>query len=257
MKRYAIMIFSAALALLAAGAGAAQAAEEILSRMDANASFRSIRYSARMEITIGGETRVKTMRAVAEGSAKAFIEFTNPEDRGVRYLKLDKSLWMFFPKERDTVKISGHLLKEGMMGSDLSYEDALESADYKARYTASLVGREELEGRPCFVVRLDAKPVAAGASAAGASAAPYERRVMWIDEERYVSLKEEMYARSGKLLKVSRSLEVGKVGKRWFATRVELESKLRRNTRTVFSLGELEMDAAVDPRQFTMGALTK
>ena len=61
------------------------------------------------------------------------MEFTNPEDRGTRYLKRDKNLWIYFPKEQDTVKISGHLLKEGMMGSDVSYEDALESSDYQAK----------------------------------------------------------------------------------------------------------------------------
>ena len=48
---------------------------------------------------------------------ESFVEFTNPEDKGVRYLKTDKNLWMYFPVEQETVKISGHLLKEGMMGS--------------------------------------------------------------------------------------------------------------------------------------------
>ena len=253
MKRYAILI---ALALAAASAPgvAAQApgADEILSRLDANASFRTIRYTARMEITIGGETRVKTMTAAAEGSAKAFIEFTNPEDRGTRYLKLDKSLWMWFPRERDTVKISGHLLKEGMMGSDLSYEDALESSDYKARYAASLKGEEPVGDRPCRVVELVAK-----APAPGAAAAPYDRRVMWIDAERYVSLREEMYAKSGRLLKTSRCLDLRKIGSRWYPTRVELESKLRADTRTVFTLDKVELDVALDPRQFTMASLTK
>jgi outer membrane lipoprotein-sorting protein len=254
MLRYAISIrrasaaawACAAMGAFAATAGA-QSADEILARADENASFKSIRYEGRMEISIGGEVRVKSMVAVAEGSAKALVEFTNPEDRGTRFLKLDKDLWMYFPKEQDTVKISGHLLKEGMMGSDVSYEDALESADYRERYTASLKGREEVDGRPCFVVELSAK----------SPKAPYERRVMWIDAERYVSLKEEMYAKSGRLLKVSRTLETVKLGGRWFASKVEMESKLRRDTKTLFAMGKVELDPKLDPRQFTMAALTK
>lgn len=248
MKRYAILICSAALALVgAAAAAAAPSADEVLARVDANSSFETIRYAGRMEISSGGETRVKTMEAAAQGASKAFVEFTNPEDRGVRYLKLGKDLWMYFPRERDTVKISGHLLKEGMMGSDLSYEDALESRDYRERYSASLAGEEVLDGRSCVVVRLDAK----------VADAPYERRVLWIDAERWVSLKEEMYAKSGKLLKVSRSLAVERIGARWFPTRVELESKLRRGTKTVFSMEGVKLDVPVDQRQFTMGALVK
>jgi hypothetical protein len=140
--RRIISVAAVILGGLAGVTGWAQAsalsADEVLAKVDANVSYGSIRYTGRMEITIGGESRYKTMQAVAQGSSKSFAEFTNPEDRGVRYLKRDKNLWIYFPSEQDTVKISGHLLKEGMMGSDVSYEDALESSDYKAKYSASL-----------------------------------------------------------------------------------------------------------------------
>jgi hypothetical protein len=250
MRRFIVIISIISTAAFAQARLAAQAGpgvDEILAKVDANTSFASIRYSGRMEITIGGETRTKTMDTAALGSAKAFAEFTNPEDRGVRFLKLDKNLWMYFPKEQDTVKISGHLLKEGMMGSDVSYEDALESKDLKAKYAASLKGEEAVDGRRCYVVELSARvPTAA-----------YDRRVLWIDAERFVGLKEDMYAKSGRLLKTSRTLEVVRAGGRWFASRVELVSKLRSNTKTLFAMERVELDAALDPRQFTMGALAK
>jgi outer membrane lipoprotein-sorting protein len=222
-------------------------AQAILERLDANESFKSIGYSGRMEITIGGETRYKTMDSLAQGSDKAFAEFTNPEDRGTRYLKLGKELWIYFPKEQDTVKISGHLLQEGMMGSDLSYQDALESQDFLAKYAPSLKGEEAVDGRDCYVVELAAK----------APTAAYDRRVIWIDAERFVSLKQEMYARSGKLLKESRTLEVAKAGGRWFPAKTELVSKLRKGSKTVFSMTKIELDTAIDPKRFTMAALTK
>ena len=238
------------LSLLSAAVLGAQvpgSADEILAKVDANMSFGNMRYSGRLEITIGGESRYKTMDAVAMGSDKAFVEFTNPEDRGTRYLKLAKDLWIYFPKEQDTVKISGHLLKEGMMGSDVSYEDALESRDFKIKYGASLKGKESLDGRDCFVVQLDAKvPTAA-----------YDRRVMWIDAERYIVLKEEMYAKSGKLIKTSAALEVQRVGDRWYPSRTEYVSKLRNDTKTVFAMTSIEFNVALDSRQFTMAALTK
>lgn len=245
MKRYAISMMLAVLA--AALASQEPSAQAILERVDRNQSFKSIAYSGRMEITVGGETRYKTMEASAMGADKAFVEFTNPEDRGIRYLKLGKDLWIYFPKEQDTVKISGHLLKDGMMGSDVSYEDALESQDFAEKYLASFKGKENLDGRACYVLEL----------AATTPKAAYDRRVMWIDAERYVGLKEEMYAKSGKLLKESRALEVMRVGDRWFVSKSEVVSKLRANTKTVFSLTKISLDAAIDPRKFTMSALTK
>ncbi|MGO8694133.1 MAG: outer membrane lipoprotein-sorting protein [Rectinemataceae bacterium] len=250
MKRFGILATLASLALALGSAqnpAPAPSADEILARLDANMSYRDIRYSGRMEITIGGETRYKTMDAVARGSDKAFAEFTNPEDRGTRYLKLGQNLWIYFPAEQDTVKISGYLLRQGMMGSDVSYEDALESQDFKAKYRASLQGRGTVDGRDCYILRLDAKvPTAA-----------YDRRLMWVDAERYIMLKEEMYAKSGMLIKTSATLEVQRIGERWYPTRTEFVSKLRNDTKTIFAMSRIEIDVPLDDRQFTMSALTK
>jgi outer membrane lipoprotein-sorting protein len=253
MKLNARLFLSAALAA-AAAAAAAQAissatptAEQVLVRLDANESFKSIRYSGRMEITIGGQTRIKTMDVAALGSDKAFIEFTNPEDRGIRYLKLEKNLWMYFPKEQDTVPISGHLLKDGMMGSDMSYEDSMESQDFRIKYAASIKGEEPVDGRACVILELAAKvPTAA-----------YDRRILWVDEERWIALKEEMYAKSGKLLKTNATLEVKRFGDRWFPVRSEYVSKLRKDTKTLIVMSSLELDPRLDPGQFTMAALRK
>jgi len=243
MKRILIVY----LITLAAGAAFGQTAAEILRKVDENQAFQSIEYTGRMEIVLGGDTRVKTMRTWAVGDSKAFVEFTNPEDRGTRMLKLDKNLWMYFPKEQDTVKISGHLLKEGMMGSDVSYEDAMESDALLDKYSASVLREEAVEGRPAWVLELKAK----------VPTATYDRRLVWIDKERYVSLKGEMYARSGKLLKESRSLEVRNIGGRWYPVRTEMVNRLRKDTRTVFVLEDLKLDTRIPDSRFSMAELTK
>ena len=248
MKRWTIALICAASGLAATlPSFAAPSADEILNRLDSNLSFTSMRYSGRMEITARGQIRVKTMDAVAKGSDKAFIEFTNPEDRGVRYLKLGKNLWMYFPKDQETVPISGHLLKNGMMGSDLSYEDALESRDLKERYSAAIKGEEGVDGRPCVIVELSAT----------SPNAPYSRLLLWVDSERWVALKEQMFAKSGKLLKTSATLEVRRLGDRWFPVRSELASALVKGSRTLFVMDKVEMNPVLDGSQFTMAALKK
>ncbi len=244
MKRSTIL---PALVLAAAASAWGQSAEEILRRVDSNQAFESIEYTGRMEITLAGDTRIKTMRAWAVGDSKAFIEFTNPEDRGTRMLKLDKNLWMYFPREQDTVKISGHLLKEGMMGSDVSYEDAMESDALLEKYSAAILREEVLDGRPVWVLELRART----------PKATYDRRVLWIDKERYVGLRGEMYAKSGRLLKESRSLEVRNVGGRWYPVRTEMVNRLRKDTRTVFVLEDLKLDVRLEDSRFSMAELTR
>jgi len=133
------------------------------------------------------------------------------------------------------------------MGSDISYEDALESSDFRTRYTASVKGSEDVDGRKAWILELAAK----------VPTAPYDRIRMWVDAERWVTLKEEMYAKSGRLLKTSRTVEARKVGSRWFAASVVMESKLRKDTSTAFVLEKLELDLPLDDAQFGMAALTK
>lgn len=234
-------------AAAAAGFGQAPSGAEILARADGNKVFGTVAYTGTMEIDLGRRVLVKEMRSVAEGSAKAFVEFVNPEDAGVRYLKIDKDLWMYFPAEQETVKISGHLLKEGMMGSDVSYEDALESGSLADKYDISVAGTEAVDGRDCWVLDLKAK----------AKTAPYDRQKLWIDAERYVTLKGEMYAKSGKLVKESRALEVARFGTRWFAVKLRMEDKLKKGGGTVFAMKDLKFDAALPADQFSLRRLAR
>ncbi len=231
----------------AAFAPAVVDADAILARMEANQIYRSIEYSGKMEITSGGKTRVKLMKSWAVGEDKAFIEFENPEDKGVRMLKLGKNLWMYFPKERETVKISGHLLKEGMMGSDVSYEDAMEPGALRELYSAASAGEESIGGRACVIVELTArKPDLA-----------YSRRTLWIDTERFITMQTRLYARSGKLLKETRTLAIDRIGGRWFPVSVEMSDKLKKDSKTVFTMTKLTLDPPIDVNRFSLAALTR
>lgn len=220
---------------------------EILKKIDANASFGTLSYRGIMEIQQQKKTMVKEFTALAEGDTKAFVEFINPEDRGTRYLKIDKDLWMYFPEEQETIKISGHLLKEGMMGSDVSYEDALESGNLLTKYSVTVAGTETLDGRPCYVLELSAT----------AKNAPYDKQKLWVDGERFIVLKSQMLSKSGKLIKESKSLKVAQYGKRWFATELRMEDKLKNGGGTTFKMMDLQFDISLPQDQFSLRRLSR
>jgi outer membrane lipoprotein-sorting protein len=221
--------------------------EEILKKIDANASFGILRYRGVMEIQQQKKMLIKEFVAIAEGDAKAFVEFINPEDRGIRYLKIDKDLWMYFPDEQETIKISGHLLKEGMMGSDVSYEDALESGNLLKKYTVAVAGTENLDGRPCYVLELTAST----------KTAPYDKQKLWVDGERFTVLKSQMLSKSDKLIKESLALQVRQYGKRWFVTELRMEDKLKKGGGTTFKMTDLEFDVSVPEDQFSLRRLSR
>jgi outer membrane lipoprotein-sorting protein len=238
-----------ALALVALASSAfALTGEEILAKMDGNRDYRTVTATGTMTIHIGDEVRTKTMvmQGIAEGN-KSIVEFTNPEDKGTKYLMLDDNLWIYFPEEEDVVKISGHLLKEGMMGSDVSYEDALESDQLSEKYTITLEKEEEHDGKDCYVILLEART----------KDAPYYKRRMWVEKSNFVAWKEEMYAKSGKLLKEAHVLEINTIGSRQFPVKTEMVNKLRRNSKTVFKMTDIKLDAPVDEGMFSQRYLRR
>ncbi|MGE5551301.1 MAG: outer membrane lipoprotein-sorting protein [Bacteroidota bacterium] len=248
MKKTAIWLVVAILIvgiIRAALAGPTPA--DILRQMDRNIEFRTVYYEASMEIVVGSRKITKTMRSWAEGNEKALMEFTSQRDLGTRILKLGDDLWLYSPTAEEEVKLSGDMLKQGMMGSDFSYQDALEYEHLTELYQAELAGEELIGDRPCHVLELTARP--------GVEVSYYRRKV-WVDKERFVGLKEELYAPSGKLLKVSTTEKVERFGARYYATALRMEDKLRKKSSTRFVMDKIVFDLPIPAGTFTRQRLT-
>jgi hypothetical protein len=73
----------------------------------------------------------------------------------------------------------------------------------------------------------------------------------------FVPVKEELYAESGKLLKVSTAGNLKKVGGRWFAYDSTMQNMLKKASKTRMSIEELQLDVAIPPETFSRGALLR
>ncbi|HOX33563.1 MAG TPA: outer membrane lipoprotein-sorting protein [Spirochaetales bacterium] len=239
----------AALALASAGAAAAAApsAASLLERVDANEVYASISYEGEMVIEYQGKRYVKTFAASAKGSANSYVEFTNPEDRGTKYLKKEGRLYVYSPDAEEVMLISGHLLKESMMGSDLSYEDTIDNETLSARYVPTLAGEEEAGGRRAWVLDLAAKR----------RTESYPRQKLWIDAETGDLLRYELYALSGAKLKEYRLIKAEPIGDRRFPVEGEMRDLLRKGSRTVFKMRKVVLDAPIPDSLFSMKSLER
>ncbi|HSV55624.1 MAG TPA: outer membrane lipoprotein-sorting protein, partial [Magnetospirillaceae bacterium] len=155
MSRSVALLIAAAFA--AAAAAQTPSAADLLARVDAHEIFTTISYTGRMVIEHQGRRFVKTFEAYGRGTAESFVEFTNPEDRGTRYLRTGGRLYVYSPDTEEVMLISGHMLRESMMGSDLSYEDTLDNEKLSVRYVPVISGREQVGGRDAWVLDLTAR----------------------------------------------------------------------------------------------------
>lgn len=227
---------------LGAAFAAELTAEEIIRRRDHNEYVNTASAEAEMIIVNNNRKTTKTMVSYADED-NGLVIFTNPRDRGTKFLKRGDDLWMFFPDAEELIKISGHMLNQGMMGSDFSYQDIMESDKLTDLYDFTLLGEEELNGRPCYVLE--------GIAAPGKEVS-YYRRKSWVDKEKFIGWKEELYARSGRLLKVMETKRIEQIGERWYPMEMVMEDKLRKNTRTEFIIKAIEFNPEIPANTFTL-----
>jgi len=217
-------------------------AEEIINKRDDNEYFNSVRLKAEMIIVSGSRKITKTMFILSD-KKNALVKFTNPQDRGTKFLKREGNLWMFFPDAEDIIKISGHMLNQGIMGSDFSYQDIMESDKLTDLYNFKIIKEEEIDKRSCYVLE--------GIVREGVKVS-YYRRISWVDKERFVGLKEELFAQSGRILKETRVNEIKKIEGRWIPIDSVMENKLRKNTYTEFKITQIDFNPEIPEGTFTL-----
>jgi outer membrane lipoprotein-sorting protein len=238
-----LVIFSAAIVNAQTPTG-----EEILKKVDANLTSETKIVQAKMIIHGRRGSRTIESKSWILGAEKSFSEYLAPaREKGTKMLKLSDQLWMFSPSTDRIIKISGHMLRQSVMGSDLSYEDMMEDPVLNNIYTAAIVGEENVLARPCWLLELKArkKDVA------------YFSRKLWIDKDRFLPLKEELFAKSGKLLKKVEIKEIVRKSNRWVANRVVFKDVLKKGKGTEFEIVTLEFDKKIPAYIFSKAALKK
>ena len=219
---------------------------ELLDKIDKNMSSKNQTHKSKM--IINGARSKRTLEAISYvmGDEKSFTEYLAPaRDKGTKMLKLDDKLWIFSPSTDRTIQISGHMLRQSMMGSDLSYEDMMDDKKMSEAYDANVTGSEMIDERDCWLVELHAK----------SAEVAYQIQKIWVDKTRFVPLKQEMYAKSGKLLKRMELKDIVNDQNRWYPKRMLFKDMLKKGDGTEFIVLEIQYNAAIPEHIFSKAGL--
>ena len=223
-----------------------QDADEILKKVEKNMSSDNRVFESSMTIHGIRASRTITSKTYSEGDKQSFTEYLSPaREEGTKMLKLDKQLWIYSPSTDRTIQISGHMLRQSVMGSDLSYEDMMDDRKLIDVYSSKVIGNEAIDNRKTIILELTAKVP---------DVAYYSRKV-WIDSERFVPLKEELYAKSGQLLKRTTLSDVSQVEGRWFPMTVVYKDMLKQGEGTEFRITAIKFNQKIPAYIFTKAAL--
>jgi outer membrane lipoprotein-sorting protein len=218
---------------------------EMLKAVDYNMTPTSVSYEGEMNIIRNGKKRTKKFVMDAIGSEKSFIKFSYPKrDSGTKFLRNGANLWIYMPNTAKTIKISDHMLKNSMMGSDFSYDDQTDRNKYHEIYNSTLIEETETEYKLELIRKegIEAK---------------YQKQIVWIDKKTLTLTKSEMYATSGKLLKEMLVDEIQKLGDRYYITKMRMVDMLKSDSYTELILTNIEIDPTIPDSIFSLRNLER
>ena len=224
------------------------AAIEILDRIDQNMTGDHMISTSSLVIhSLRGSRTIKA-RSWIQGRDRSFTEYLAPaREKGTKMLKVENNLWTYYPRADRVVKIAGHMLRQSMMGSDLSFEDMMERPQLKEVYQATVEGEEIFMERSCWVLHLQAKT----------SDIAYQVRKIWVDQERFIALKEELYTKRGKLLKTTEIREVFRAKERWYPRKMWFKDAFKTGKGTEILIHDIAFDVEIPDSQFSKRALRR
>jgi hypothetical protein len=223
-------------------------AQRLLEQLDDNLWANKKFISGRLIIDNGRKIRTLTQDSWMEGATRSYSHYKSPaREKGTKMLKIGGKLWMYTPRTDRKILIAGHLLRQSMMGSDLSYEDMMEDHKLSQAYAASLERFEEFEGVRCAVLHLQAND----------KKTTYQTRKAWINPINKIVLKEERFAKSGKILKRILYKDYKKIDDRLFPLTMVFKDMLKENTQTTYKFDVIDFDVEIPARYFSQSILKR
>ncbi len=252
----ALVLLAAGFPALAANAEAGGGVDEVTDCVRANQP----RLSAEQTVTLRtvdrtGETRDSEATIYWQKfgeKSKALIRFSAPPDlRGSALLLLEEDeradMFMYLPELRRVRRVSKHSVAGSMFGTDFSYEDFERLQGLGEDGELQRLPDGEVDGRKVFV--LEGRPSRGEESA-------YERSVSFVDQERCIPIRIELYEKGERLRKLLLMPveEISREGESWVPRHV-LVKDLVNETRTELLVDEIELNKKLSRKLFSASGL--
>lgn len=161
----------------------------------------------------------------------------------------DNDFWLYLPALGKVKRIASS--NEGgetgsVFGTEFSIEDV--SPRKLKDYTYKVLGEKTINNRPVWII--ESLP-----TAARSKKTYYSKVISYVDKERFVILKDELYNRTGKLFKQFIAKKVNKIDGVWIVTKSAMINLLSRRI-TNYDVLSIDFDVTIDDEFFTQRAMT-
>jgi len=234
MKKILLLALSMVIFVFSVSSAETVSPEEIVEEAD---KARGPEDSFRFDLTITSvkpdrEDEISKFEVLVKGIDKSLVKFTYPKrDKGKVMLMVGNNLWIYISTARNPIRISQ---QQRLMGQVSNGDVA--RANFAADYVPGLLGEEELEGKLCFVLELEAN----------SEKVAYHRIIYWVEKNTFKPFKSEFYTISGKLLKTAYYQGYENILGRERVTRLVIVDGLREGQSSIMEYSNMKIEEFPD-----------
>ncbi len=216
--------------------------DTIIENYDNNTIFNTSILKSKVIIKDSLGTSSQKIIAYSRKNGDTLIEITQGPDAGQKVLRLNSSIFLYYPNANQIIRLQGAALKESFMGSDFSYEDLSGDESIKNKYDYTIV--EETDSS--YIIKLDAK----------SRKEPYQKQLLTIDKDTFVCIEATLMSSSGRELRKMKASDIRQIGNKYVAFDIEMFDLLKNQGSTKMLIEDLDVNISLDNELFTTDNLS-
>jgi outer membrane lipoprotein-sorting protein len=134
-----------------------------------------------------GPRAVTNYQVLVKGALQTLVRFSDPGEKGKVLLMVEEGMWFYLPSASRPIRVT----PLQRLAGNASNGDVAQT-DFAVLYTARVVGEEEVEGRPAWVLELTARN----------KGATYRSARYWVSKDGLFPLQAELRLTSDKASKL-------------------------------------------------------
>lgn len=209
---------------------------------DIDELYRSTGSKGRMAMAIETPDWSRTIKMAiwTKGEKYTFIRIEEPrKEKGVSFLKRDKSIWNFFPKINKVIKVPPSMMMASWMGSDFTNDDLVKDStlieDYKVKNQAETAKQLTFELIPSKT-----------------AISLWGKIVVTVDKASRLPVTQVFYDERGEKIRTMTFKDIGLLGKRQLPKTLELIPHTKTGYRTTIRYLDMTFDANNPDSVFTL-----
>jgi outer membrane lipoprotein-sorting protein len=224
-------------------------ADDIIRKADEKSRGLSSQGTMTMTVVRPDWTRTITMKTWSKEREYSLVLITAPaKDKGQVFLKVKTEMWNWVPSIDKTIKIPPSMMLQSWMGSDFTNDDLVKQSSIIVDYTHKLLGKEKVRDMECYKIEMIPLPDAA---------VVWGKVIMWITVSGYDQWMAEYYDEDNKLVNVSNSYDIRKMGDREIPSRIEMVPKNKKGQKTIMQIDEMKFNVKLDESFFSQQNMKK